>query len=277
MRAIGAANDAAHATPAGMAGGVAAQLAGGAAPVSASAPVTPATSDLDAPVDIELVNVEVGEVAGVKAAAERFGVKVDVSERTLSVQDVLKTLNDPDDRASERLETMRGTLLDDLKSGRGDARKIIERLDGLSVLIQVVKRNEEKKLLMKKLLKMLMLGILTPSLIAEAKSLGLVQFLKEAIREMVKRGFVSPQQAKAMAGMLASAGIQMPVLDDIVIRQDEKEQGIEDARRATREQLVNGVDATTGQTPGTPGTTGAATTGAADGAAFLLPMLDGGS
>lgn len=186
------------------------------------------------PIAIELVNADAVELGGVLSAASGSGLRVQVSQREVSVREAMATLDEPVESRSQQLAATREQLLHDLRTGKGDPREIIKKLDGLSVLIDVAKRQEEKRLLMKKLLKALMLGALTPSLISQAKSLGLVSFLKEAIKEMVKKGFLSPQQLSAVAGMLAQAGIQMPLLEDLVIRHEQAAQGVQDAARLAR-------------------------------------------
>lgn len=203
--------------------------------LGASAPVAGAGRGTQvAPIAIELVNADAVELGGVLSSASRSGLQVEVTRRDVGVREALATLDQPVERRSERLVATREQLLDDLRSGTGDPREIIRKLDGLSVLIDVARRQEEKRLLMKKLLKALMIGALTPSLISQAKALGLVSFLKEAIKEMVKQGFLSPQQVSAVAGMLAQAGIQMPLLDDVVIRHEQSAQALQDAARVAR-------------------------------------------
>lgn len=214
-----------------------------------------ASAALDGPIAIELVNADAVELGGVLSAAAGAGIRVDVSKREVSVREALQTIDEPVVRRSVQLTETRDQLLADLREGRGDPRDIIRKLDGLSVLIDVAKRQEEKRLLMKKLLKALMLGALTPSLISQAKALGLVSFLKEAIKEMVKKGFLSPQQISAVAGMLAQAGIQMPLLEHLVIRHEQSAQGVQDASRVAR-----GMEPV-GRTPALAAASGAAELG----------------
>lgn len=105
----------------------------------------------------------------------------------------------------------------DLKAGKGgDEAAGIRRLDELNMLIRICEQADERRRLMKQLLKMLLLGVLTPNMIRQAKALGLESFLKDAIVEMLKRGKVSPKQALAIAGLLHVAGIAIPKLDGAV-------------------------------------------------------------
>lgn len=212
-------------------------LAGGGttAPAASAAPVTDVERELAQPLSIGLVNADALEVAGVHQAASAHGLKVAVDNREISPKDVLRTLSDPVETGrADRLESLRSRLLADLREGRGDPKELVKKLDGLSVMIAIERRQEEKKLLMKKLMKMLLLGILTPQLIAQAKALGLVKFLKDAIKEMVKAGNVSPNQLAAIAGMMAEAGIPMPILDDLVIRHERNVQSVQSASRTAK-------------------------------------------
>lgn len=234
MRAIGAVGGTTQHVSATGTGPAASPAASDRLPVAL--PTAPGDPTGDAPVDIELVNADALELGGLLTAASQSGIRVAVTKREVGVREALATLDQPVERRSEQLAATRDQLLADLREGRGDPRKIIRKLDGMSVMIDVLRRQEEKKLLMKKLLKALMTGALTPALISQAKALGLVSFLKEAIKEMVKKGMVSPQQVAAISGLLAQAGIQMPLLDDLVIRHEQRLQGVENAGRMARGQ-----------------------------------------
>lgn len=212
-----------------------AHAAGGTTASAAGSVQTQVELELARPLEIGLVNADALEVAGVYQAASAHGLKVAVDNREISPREVLRTLSDPVETGrADRLESLRTRLLADLREGRGDPKELVKKLDGLSVMIAVERRQEEKKLFMKKIMKLLMLGILTPQVIAQAKAFGLVKFLKDAIKEMVKSGNVAPNQIAAIAGMMAEAGIQMPVLEDLVIRHERNVQSVQNASRAAR-------------------------------------------
>jgi hypothetical protein len=214
-----------------------AAAAGSVAPAPGAVQATPAQLALEGTHQIDLVNADAIEIAGVHAAAGSHGMRVAVSNREITPGEVLRTLDAPvDTSGSARLSSLRDSLLADLRAGKGDLKSIVARLDGLSVLIEVTARQEEKRAFMKKLMKQLMLGILTPEMASMAKSLGLVNFLKEAIRTMVKAGYMSPNQIVAIAGIMADAKISMPVLDDMIIRNERRDQAVSNANRLARGQ-----------------------------------------
>lgn len=132
-----------------------------------------------------------------------------------------------------------------------DVARAIRQLDGIQWTAQLLRQQEEKRLLMKKIIAQLMSGVLSPTIIAQAKSLGLVTELKEAIKARVKQGSLSPATIKAIAVMLGQAGIQMPMLDDLVIRTERIAQG-----------QVNAARVASGQQPTTIGASGDAISGA---------------
>ncbi len=254
MQATGTAGTSAagrYAAPPAGAFGV--QLPGGAAPATAlPAPATTRflaeagqaptatpvalTGVTDTPIAVELVAPGIEELAGAKALAGRSSLPISVTEKTPSVDDVIKTLDDPVVNQSDLLVAKRDKLRAALIAGQlpGDPKQYVRMLDDLDFIIKMLQRAEEKKRLLKELMKKLMMGVLTPELISKAKSLGLVGFLKDAIRQMLKGGNISPQQAKAMATMLSIAGIQMPELDEFVLRHEKNLQQLTDARRAAR-------------------------------------------
>lgn len=247
MQAIGTAGSSAAgrhvATPATASGML---LAGGATPATggASAPapgappaVTPAalTGILDEPIAVDLVFPDIAELAGAKALAGRSAVPIRVSEKTPSVGDVMATLDEPVVNRSDALVAKRDKLRAALVAGTaGDPKQVVKILDDLDFVIKLVQRSEEKKRLLKEILKKLLMGVLTPQIISQAKSLGLTGFLKDAIRAMLKGGNISPQQAKALSTMLSTAGIQMPELDEFVLRHEKSQQQITDAAKAAR-------------------------------------------
>jgi hypothetical protein len=108
------------------------------------------------------------------------------------------------------------------------------KIRGLELLLKLIERQIEKQLLVKKLLRQIMLGVLTPEMVRKAKEFGLVRFLKDAITELVKRGQINPQAAASMAGVLSGEGIQMPLLDDLVIKHERAELGDINAARIAR-------------------------------------------
>lgn len=244
MQAIGTAGSSAAgryvATPAPAPGVL---LTGGATPAAPApnAPTAPATispADLggifDEPIAIDLVAPGIEEIAGAKALAARSAVPMTVKESTPSVSDVIKTLDQPVVEKSAVLIAKRDKLRADLIAGKGDPAQVVRVLDDLEFMIKLLKRSEEKRRLMKELLKKLMMGVLTPQLISQAKALGLVSFVKDAIRQMLKGGNISPEQAKALSTMLGAAGIAMPELDEFALRHDLAVEKHSDAVRAAR-------------------------------------------
>lgn len=225
-------------------------LPGGATPATAltAPPTTPFLTDgarpatppadltgiADQPVAIELVAPSIEELAGAKALAGRSAVPMTVKESTPSVADVLKTLDQPVVEKSALLIAKRDKLRADLIAGKGDPAQVVRVLDDLDSMIKLLKRDEEKRRLMKELLKKLMMGVLTPQLISQAKALGLTSFVKDLIRHMLKGGNISPQQAKALSTMLGAAGIQMPELDEFVLRNERAQAKMSDAATAAR-------------------------------------------
>lgn len=212
-----------------------------AAPGASVAPTdgTPsgATSARPAPIMIELVNPGPGEVAGVIEAAAAMGMHATQTSRELTPEEVLKSIDTADDLTrSAGLIERRAALLDSLQRGEGDPKELIKQLDGLSVLIDVARRQEEKRAFMKKLMKQLMLGVLTPQMASQAKALGLTKFLKDAIKSLVKSGNLMPHELPAIANVLATAGIQMPYLDELVIQHERSAQSTVNAARAARGQ-----------------------------------------
>jgi hypothetical protein len=245
MQAIGTAGLSAAgryvATPATAPGVLLTGGASPAAPAAIAAPTAPPAiqpDDLsgvaDQPIAVDLVAPGIEELAGAKALAARSAIPIAVNEKTPSVGDVIATIDEPVAERSAGLIAKRDKLRADLIAGKGDPKQVVRILDDLDFVIKLVQRSEEKKRLLKELMKKLMMGVLTPTLIRLAKSLGLTGFLKDAIRQMLKGGNISPQQAKAMSTMLQTAGIQMPELDEFVLRYEKNQQQITDAARAAR-------------------------------------------
>lgn len=193
---------------------------------------------IDEPVQVDLVEGSTAETTLISGIGANFGIAVGTSNRRLDARQELARVNAPvDDSAPRKL----GDRIDELRSLAKDPRLgpatrlyVKNKIRGLELLQQMLKRQVEKQLLAKKLLKQLAMGVLTPELLRLAKELGLVRFLKEAITEMIKRGSITPQAAAAMGAALAGAGIQMPLLDDVIFRHKKAELGDINAARMAR-------------------------------------------
>lgn len=181
---------------------------------------------LDAPVEIGVVEGSVSE-----------------ADRTIDVRRELDSLETPVDetksaRLADRISDLRSLARDPKLSAA--ARMYVEhKIRGLENLEQLVRRQEKQQLLIKELLRKLAQGALTPDLVRQAKALGLVRVLKEAITELVKRGALTPQDCAALSALLAGEGIQMPVLDDLVIRSQRSASADVEASKSARGETVD--------------------------------------
>ncbi len=277
MQAIGAAGSSAAgwnvapAAPSGvpLTGAVAPamSLTGVAATTPSSFTQAPASLDLealalDAAETAELFDLRGGGASGIRVTAR--------SQPT--PREVLATIHEPDPPSvvgelEARRADVRDKLITALRTGAGNGGILMKQLDELDALVRIMRRSEERKRLMKELMRKLLMGVLTPTLIRQAKAMGLTSFLKDAIRSMLQAGNISPQQAKAMSTLLAAAGIRMPELDEFLLRHEQAQAGLVDAARAAR-----GLTPTTAGSSGIGGLasgTGTSTAGAAQGAAAL--------
>jgi hypothetical protein len=233
MQAIGAAGSSAagrHVAPPAASSGM--LLAGGATPATGDLAAAPLAAE-----SIELVAPTFTEAAEARelTAAGSFNV----STRTPTPQQVVESLRQPDDtslgdRLEARRDDVRSALTAALRTNAPGAAKLLQQLDQLDTIVRLVRKSEERRRLMKELMRKLLMGVLTPTLIRQAKAMGLTSFLKDAIRSMLQSGNISPQQAKAMSTMLAAAGIRMPELDEFLVRHEQGQAGLVDAARSAR-------------------------------------------
>lgn len=238
--------------------------AGGAAPAQTATAPTGLDGVGSQAIDLELIAPSIDELAGAHALAARSSIPIAVENATPSVDEVIRTFDRPVREPSKFYLGKADELRQQLRAGTGDPSAIVRMLDDLDALIRALQRSEEKKQLMKELIRKLMLGLLTPELIAKAKAMGLAEFVQQAIRQMIKGGMISPSEAKAMSTMLSAAGIQVPELDAFVQfherRELRQEQRCVDFARVARglQPSVLGLAGTGGGTAGP----GSATAGA---------------
>ena len=211
---------------------------------SSSAADAAGQSALDQPLSIELIGGDATDVADMHAIASRSGLALEVSRNgDPSPDDVLRQLDSPIDTSSrDRMEALRDRLRELLRTGTGAPDRIIKRLDGLDHLIEAARKQEERQRFLKKLMQMLLMGVLTPEVISMAKSLGLVKFLKQAIESLARRRMFSPDQLAAIAALLGQAGISVPLVSTMVAQHD---YDAEAARTAAC--LLRGVDPGVGE------------------------------
>ena len=195
-------------------------------------------SFLDRPVELPMFGANAVEIEGVQAAAAGAGLQLVVKNQEIDIRAEMKSVDlEVDTSLGDSIELKRDALNSALSSGTLDPLKWVmarRKLHAIEQLLEMIRAQEEKQRILRKLLKQLQMGVLTPSMIAMAKQYGLVNELKKAIREMVKSGCIGPQDASAMAGILAQAGIVMPELDNIVIKHERGVQAVRDASRAAK-------------------------------------------
>jgi hypothetical protein len=242
----------ASAVAATSANGATAGAAAGAADMSSLAEI-----GIDGPIEIPVVAATIDDFQALTALNGRTAVPHKLKFDTPTVGSVLANLDRADVDSVTPLLDKREKLVQAIKDGRGDTGKLLNQLSDLDVIIKLIRRAEEKKALMKQLMKRLLMGVLTPETIRLAKAAGLVSFIKEAIRELVKKGMFSPQAAKGLGAVLAAAGIVMPELDEVVLIHEKKLAGQVDAARAARG--IPPVDIAQGISGSASAMTGAAT------------------
>lgn len=244
MQAIGAAGSSAagwNVAPAAPSG---VPLTGAVAPamsftgVAAAAPSSTVPSRTQ--LAVEAIALDAAETAELFELRGGGATGIQVTTRSQPTpREVLATIHEPDPpsvlgQLEARRAEVRDQLVSALRTGAGNGGVIMRQLEELDALVRIMRRSEERRRLMKELMRKLLMGVLTPTLIRQAKAMGLTSFLKDAIRSMLQAGNISPQQAKAMSTLLAAAGIRMPELDEFLIRHEQARAGLVDAARAAR-------------------------------------------
>ncbi len=245
MQAIGAAGSSAvgrYVTTPVTAPGM--QLTGGAAPATGTTAAADPLAEFTTPIELELIAPTPEELADAHAFAGRSSIPLKIKDVAPNALIEIDRLDQPVERGSVALEHRRNALRQAVIDGRVDPKQAQRILDDLDKIIEAKKKAEEKKQFIKDLLISLMLGTLSPAMIAKAKSLGLIVFVIDAITALAQRGKLPPKAAAAMSKVLAQFSITLPALDEVVVRDKLARTKEEDEARRAAELASRGLDPT---------------------------------
>ncbi len=194
--------------------------------------------------ELDLPGADAIEMQSVGLAADVLGIELKVNVADPSVRDIARVIDQPDPVVTQgdKIQAAREQVLEAVRAGKIQIDDVLGFLESLGLLHGVARRRDERRKVMKEIVKQLQTGALTPNLIQKAKELKLERFLLEAVGQFLNRRTAAPERIDAVAAMLGAAGLRTERLEDLVIRDEADAKAVVDAARLARGTDLDQVD-----------------------------------